>query len=48
MGIKATDPNSTTANYGGSEGAYTKDGLLLTEAQRAYFRNQNLDIKPIV
>ena len=45
MGIKATDPNSTTANYGATTGAYTKEGSLLNDAQLAYFRNQNLDIK---
>ena len=44
MGIKATDPNSTTANYGASTGAYTKEGLLLNQAQRDFFLNQNLDI----
>ena len=44
MGIKATDPNSTTANYGASTGAYTKEGLLLNKAQRDFFLNQNLDI----
>ena len=42
--IKSTDPNSTTANYGASTGAYTKEGLLLNQAQRDFFLNQNLDI----
>ena len=43
--IKSADPNTTTANYGSTTGAYTKEGLLLNEAQLAFFRNQNLDIK---
>jgi len=43
--IKSTDPNTTTANYGSTTGAYTKEGSLLNDAQLAYFRNQNLDIK---
>jgi len=43
--IKSTDPNTTTANYGSTTGAYTKEGLLLNEAQRNFFLNQNLDIK---
>ena len=42
--IKSTDPNSTTANYGATTGAYTKEGLLLNQAQRDFFLNQNLDI----
>ena len=43
--IKSTEPNTTTANYGSTTGAYTKEGLLLNEAQRNFFLNQNLDIK---
>ena len=42
--LKATDPNSMISGTGGTSGAYTKEGLLLNEAQKAFFRNQNLDI----
>ena len=42
--IKSTDPNSTTANYGGSSGVYDTQGSLLNKAQEEFFRNQNLDI----
>ena len=42
--LQATDPNSMISGTGGSTGAYTKEGLLLNEAQKAFFRNQNLDI----
>jgi len=42
--IKSSAPNTNVSGYSGTEGAYTKDGLLLTEAQKAFFRNQNLDI----
>jgi hypothetical protein len=42
--LTATDPNSTISGTGGSSGAYTKTGLLLNEAQRNFFLNQNLDI----
>jgi len=42
--LKATDPNSNISGTGGSTGAYTKEGLLLNEAQKLFFRNQNLDI----
>ena len=42
--LKATDPNSMISGSGGTSGAYTKEGLLLNEAQKAFFRNQNLDI----
>ena len=42
--LKAEDPNSMISGTGGSTGAYTKEGLLLNEAQKAFFRNQNLDI----
>ena len=42
--LQATDPNSLISNIGGTKGAYTKEGSLLTDAQSAYFRNQNLDI----
>ena len=42
--LKATDPNSMITGTGGTSGAYTKEGLLLNEAQKAFFRNQNLDI----
>ena len=42
--LTATDPNSMISGTGGSTGAYTKEGLLLNEAQKAFFRNQNLDI----
>lgn len=42
--LKATDPNSVISGSGGTSGAYTKEGLLLNEAQKAFFRNQNLDI----
>jgi hypothetical protein len=43
--LTATDPNSTISNIGSTSGAYTKVGSLLNDAQLAYFRNQNLDIK---
>ena len=43
-GITAQDPNSNISGTGGSQGAYTKTGLLLNEAQRNFFLNQNLDI----
>jgi hypothetical protein len=43
--LTATDPNSTISNIGSTSGAYTKEGSLLNDAQLAYFRNQNLDIK---
>jgi hypothetical protein len=42
--IKSTNPNSTTANYGGSSGVYDTQGSLLNKAQEEFFRNQNLDI----
>jgi hypothetical protein len=42
--IKSTDPNSTTANYGGTSGVYDTQGSLLNKAQEEFFRNQNLDI----
>ena len=43
-GIKSADPNSNISNIGGTKGAYTKEGGLLTKAQREFFLNQNLDI----
>jgi len=43
--LTATDPNSMISNIGSTSGAYTKVGSLLNDAQLAYFRNQNLDIK---
>jgi len=43
--LTATDPNSMISNIGSTSGAYTKEGSLLNDAQLAYFRNQNLDIK---
>ena len=42
--IKSTDPNSNITGTGGTSGAYTKEGSLLTKAQREFFLNQNLDI----
>ena len=42
--LKATDPNSMITGTGGTSGAYTKEGSLLTKAQLAFFANQNLDI----
>ena len=42
--LKATDPNSMITGTGGTSGAYTKEGGLLTKAQLAFFANQNLDI----
>ena len=42
--LKATDPNSMISGSGGTSGAYTKEGALLTKAQLAFFANQNLDI----
>jgi hypothetical protein len=42
--LQATDPNSMISGTGGSAGAYTKEGALLTKAQLAFFANQNLDI----
>ena len=42
--LTATDPNSNISGTGGSSGAYTKTGLLLNDAQLAFFRNQKLDI----
>ena len=42
--LQATDPNSNISGTGGTTGAYTKEGLLLNEAQKLFFRNQNLDI----
>ena len=42
--IKSTDPNSNITGTGGTSGAYTKKGSLLTKAQREFFLNQNLDI----
>ena len=42
--LTATDPNSMISGTGSTSGAYTKEGLLLNEAQKAFFRSQNLDI----
>ena len=42
--LKATDPNSMISGTGGTSGAYTKEGSLLTKAQLAFFQGQNLDI----
>jgi hypothetical protein len=46
--IQSQDPNSMTSGTGGTTGAYTKTGLLLNEAQKNFFLNQNLDIKTTV
>ena len=42
--IQSQDPNSMISGTGGTSGAYTKTGLLLNEAQKKFFLNQNLDI----
>jgi hypothetical protein len=42
--IQSQDPNSMISGTGGTTGAYTKTGLLLNEAQKKFFLNQNLDI----
>ena len=42
--ISSQDPNSMISGTGGTTGAYTKTGLLLNEAQKKFFLNQNLDI----
>ena len=42
--IQSQDPNSMISGTGGTTGAYTKTGLLLNEAQKNFFLNQNLDI----
>ena len=42
--IQSQDPNSVISGTGGTTGAYTKTGLLLNEAQKKFFLNQNLDI----
>ena len=44
MGIKSESPNTNISGTGGTTGAYTKEGLLLNQAQRDFFLNQNLDI----
>ena len=46
--IQSQDPNSMISGTGGTTGAYTKTGLLLNEAQKNFFLNQNLDIKTTV
>ena len=40
--IKAADPNSMISGLVELSGAYTKEGALLTKAQKKFFLNQNL------
>ena len=45
MGIKAEDVNSQTTGWTGTSGVYNTGGGLLTQAQKNFFANQNLDLK---
>ena len=40
MGIKSESPNTNISGTGGTTGAYTKEGLLLNQAQRDNITNQ--------
>ena len=44
--IKASEPNSTNAAWTGTSMSYA-GGTLLNEAQKRYFANLNMDIKPV-
>ena len=44
--IKATEPNKTNTAWTGTAMSYA-GGTLLNEAQRKYFANLNMDIKPV-
>ena len=46
--IKSANPNTNMTGTGGTSGAYAKTGLLLNEAQKNFFLNQNLDIQETV